>query len=238
VDRSKTKRETVAVKATAKKRITPSAAIKAINQYGILLTFPQDNREEPKSIWSVFYPGEKMLWEWDDNGDDRVARLWQLRTELSTSREVVYAKWFRGRATFFSREVFTALLAYLGSTKLPLALLPREAQQMLEVLEMDSPQSTKQLKLATELRGKTFERIYERSLKSLWSKLLVVGFGEFDDGAFPSLAIGSTKSIFEDLWEDSLKLTAEEAKTFLNQKLGEDSIWLKKLSGKHSPARA
>ena len=74
------------------------SAITAVRKAGALLVFPMDNRKEPASLWSAFYPKEPMRWEWDESGDDRVAKLWRLRAELSTSREVVYSKWFRGAA--------------------------------------------------------------------------------------------------------------------------------------------
>lgn len=89
-------------------------AIQAINRRGCLLAFPIDNRKEFPSIWSEFYPKSPMRWEWDEDGDNRVARLWHLRAELSTSNRVIYTKWFRGRATFFSRPVFVAMRAILG----------------------------------------------------------------------------------------------------------------------------
>ena len=84
-------------------------AVGHIEKYGILLVYPIAGKSDPASLWSVAYPRSKMRWEWDDNGDDRVARLWHLREELSRSKKVVYAKWLNGRATFFSREVFAAL---------------------------------------------------------------------------------------------------------------------------------
>jgi hypothetical protein len=207
------------------KNLTQSKAIQAIQKRGVLLVYPIDNRPEPSSIWSEFF-SDKMRWEWDSDGDDRVAKLWQIKTNLSSSREVVYTKWHQGRATFFSKEAFTHLLAYLGSTKLDPYSLPKEAAQILEVLEMDSPQSTKQIKLATDLRGKIFERTYEKSMKALFNRLWVVGFGEVDDGAFPSLAIGATKTLFEDLWEESKKISPGEAKVWLTEKLGADSLFL------------
>jgi hypothetical protein len=37
-------------------------------------------------------------------------------------------------------------------------------------------------------------------MKFLWTRLLIVGVGEVDDGAFPSLAVGATELVFEDLW--------------------------------------
>lgn len=200
-----------------------NAAVAAVEKHGALLVFPIDNRKEPLSIWSVFYPRTAMKWEWDDEGDDRVSRLWHLRTELAQSRKVVYAKWYQGRATVFSREVFTLLLAALGSARSAHLELSRESRNILELLESDSPRSTKELKRATELVGKALESTYERALRSLWQKLLVVGFGEFDDGAFPSLAVGSSRLLFEDLWTEAQAIDAQAARLKLREKLGDES---------------
>jgi hypothetical protein len=219
----------MAAKKKSSASMTQAKAIQAINRHGMLLTFPMDNREEPSSIWSVSYPGEEMRWEWDDNGDDRVAKLWHLRTLLSTTREVVYAKWFRGRATFFSKETFTHLLAFYQTATQSTAVLNQDAQNIHEILEMDSPQSTKQIKLATDLRGKSFEKNYDRAMKQLWAHGWIVGFGEVDDGAFPSLAVGASQSLFEDLWENSKTITRETALEFLREKLGEESLFFKQV---------
>jgi hypothetical protein len=201
-------------------RPTEAAAIRAIEEHGCLLVYPIDNRPEPGSLWRVFYPRTPMRWEWDESGDDRVAHLWHLRTELSRSGQVVYAKWYRGRATFFSRELFMALLARLGSTREDARReLSPVAREILGVLEMDSPLSTKQIKAATDLRGRANEPRYERAMKELWSRLLVVGFGEFEDGAFPSLAVGATKLLFEDLWNDARELSPDEALAEVRLKL-------------------
>lgn len=185
------------------------SAIKAINEHGMLLVFPMDNRPEPKSVWSVSYPRSKMRWEWDDDGDDRVGKLWHLRAELSLSGEVVYTKWFRGRATVFSRPAFTALLAgYMaGGTE----GVSARAREILGILTADSPQSTKALRKATGLTGKQNERLYEGALKELWTRLLIVGYGEIEEGAFPSLAMGATRAIFEDLHTEARTMDAAAA---------------------------
>jgi len=180
-------------------------AISFIEKRGVLLVYPIDNRREPRSLWSEFFPKSEMRWEWDSNGDDRVASLWRLREELSRSAKVVYAKWFRGRATFFSREIFTDLLAALGGTRMDRGRLSREARLILETLESDSPLSTKQLKAATDLRGKFLESTYEKAMRELWRRLLIVGYGELDDGAFPSLMVGAARHHFEDLFERARK---------------------------------
>ncbi len=54
-----------------------------------------------------------------------------------------------------------------------------------------------------------------------------MGYGEIDDGAFPSLAIGATSLIFEDLWSASRDLTLDEAHDTLKCVLGENSLWMR-----------
>ncbi len=189
-------------------------AIKAIQRHGMLLVFPLDNAPEPRSLWSVFYPRSKMRWEWDDSGDNRVATLWHLREELSSSRKVVYVKWFRGRATFLSRELFCALLAVYRRQPKFMAL-SRDARGILSTLEENSPQSTKQLKRTSGLVGRALEGNYNRALQELWSRLLIVAFGEVDEGAFPSLAVGATKWIFEDLYQEAGALSLSGAESVI-----------------------
>jgi hypothetical protein len=194
--------------------MTKASAIKAIDRHGMLLAFPLDNRPEPKSLWSVFYPRTKMRWEWDDNGDNRVADLWHLREELSRSRKVIYAKWFRGRATFFSRRLFVALLSeYMRQPGFN--ILSREAREILSLLEENSPQSTKQLKKQSSLVGRALEPTYNKALQELWQRLRIVAFGEVDEGAFPSLAVGATRLIFEPLYLEAKAQPSSESELVL-----------------------
>lgn len=185
------------------------SAIQHIDKHGILLVYPMAGKKDPASLWSVAYPRSKMRWEWDDNGDDRVARLWHLREELSRSKKVVYAKWFKGRATFFSREAFTALLSLLRNLPPPLS---RDARTLLGLMEESSPRSTKELKRESGLQGRLLESTYNKAMKELWSRLLIVGFGEVAEGAFPSLAVGATRHLFEDLFEEAAAMPLEEAR--------------------------
>ncbi len=174
-------------------------------------------------MWRELHPRTPMRWEWDDAGDGRVARLWHLRAELSSSDQVIYTKWFRGRATFFSRPAYTALLRLVGSE----AGLSRPARDILENLKLESPLSTQALKRATGLQGRQAESAYERALRELWARALIVGYGEADEGAFPSLALGATQVIFESLWDESARLSLEQAQSQLEKRLGPDSPWMK-----------
>lgn len=173
-------------------------AIHHINNEGFLLTFPIKNSSAPNSLWNMLYPGQAMIWEWTDESDSKVADLWHLRNQLAESRQVIYGKYFRGRATFFSKKVFQDLLTIQDTAHY--SITNHDAKNILEALQLDSPLSTKQLKEITELKGRLCEPLYNRALRTLWESFSIVAIGEIDDGAFPSLAHGSTQLVFEDLW--------------------------------------
>ena len=160
-----------------------------------------------------------MRWEWDNDGDDRVAEMWHLMKKLSDCKKVVYSKWYQGRATFFSRDLFCAMLCLLHRESDPYLGLSPTAKRILDTLESDSPLSTKQLKLQTDLQGKFNEGLYNKSLKELFLRFLIVGFGEVDDGAFPSLAVGATSLLYEDLLLEAKQMPLEKATILLNKNL-------------------
>lgn len=208
-------------------------SIEAINKAGVLLVFPVKNAKEPASIWSALYPRSQMVWDWDSTGSKKVHDLWFLMKRLSACQKVVYSKWYQGRATFFSRELFKALLRVHrfdsdGLAKDFSALsadleVHSYAKQILEALEMDSPLSTRDLKKITELQGRMYEGLFNRSLKLLFLNFLVVGFGEVDDGAFPSLAVGATKLLYEDLWQEASSASLREAEKLIHAKMHPNS---------------
>jgi hypothetical protein len=198
-------------------------AIDAINRQGFLLVFPIQNQPHPNSLWAELYPKTKMRWEWDDSADNRVARLWRLREEIAKSKQIIYGKFYRGRATVFSKATFTNLLCVHGTADL--VVKNPEARFILEALRLDSPLSTKQLKEVCGLQGRLLESAYSRALQELWKKFLIVGVGEIDDGAFPSLAHAATQTVFEDLWMHALNKDPGDAMQELLQ-LPEASLLL------------
>lgn len=176
-------------------------ALDAIEKLGVTLVYPLDNRSEPPSLWSALHPRSKMRWAWDSGADTRVNDLWLLRESIARGDDVVYGKWFRGRATFFSRKAFTALLAAFETPRREPATA--DASNVFRCLEETSPQSTKELKRSAGLEGKFFATTYEKALKTLWEEGRIVGRGEKDDGAFPSLLVGATPAFFEPLWHEA-----------------------------------
>lgn len=207
-------------------KATKKKMIDAIERRGCLLVYPLANKNEPASLWSELFPKTKMRWEWDQDGDQRVSDLWIWREELSRSQEVVYAKWFRNRATFFSQEIFICLLSYLGSVRDEVPLT-RDSKEALESFLMDSPQSTKVIKENLGWQGKMMESHYNRAMKPLWSYLFLVGFGEVQDSSFPSLNMAATQNIFEDLWLKAQGLDPVKAEEKLRAVLGEENLFFK-----------
>ncbi len=68
-------------------------------------------------------------------------------------------------------------------------------------LSSNFPLSIKDLKNLSGLKGKFLEPRFYRVMKELWSSLQIVGLGEVDDDALPSLVHGSTQTVFEDIWK-------------------------------------
>jgi hypothetical protein len=190
-------------------RLSIPTLVSALKKEGMLLVYPEANKSRPASLWSVFFPRARMKWEWTDDADDRVASIWRFRTRLSESGRAVYLKWYRGRATFVDRELFVVCLKLFHFER-PLRL-SREAREILQLLEENSPLSGKELRRMLGLQGKRFEATYQSSLKELWLRFLIVGYGEVDDGAFPSLAIGATRLLFEDLYRKAGEMNLSEA---------------------------
>jgi hypothetical protein len=201
------------------------SAISAINRAGALLVFPIDNRKEPDSLWAHYFPKAKMRWEWDEHGDTRLAKLWQLKTELSTTRKVIYAKWYRGRGTYFSLPLFAYLLRAINTQAEGIDHLSVEARNILTILKNESPISTRQIKKMSGLQGPIHAREYENAMKELWLRLLIVAYGEVDDGAFPSLSVGATELIFEDVWRDAFSNKALEPETQIKEIISEKNVF-------------
>lgn len=174
--------------------------LEIVDRVGIVLVYPLPKRPELPSLWSELYPKRAMSWSWNADSDPRVAEVWRLREALARSGDVAYAKWFRGRATLFSLPVFHALLGEIARVGDPRLGLSPEAIAILDALHERSPLSTKELRGAAGLKGREHERAFTTAMKTLWERLLVVGVGEVDDGAFPSLAVAATELMFEDLW--------------------------------------
>jgi hypothetical protein len=203
--------------ARLRKKLQLPEAVASIRRHGALLVFPVNNRELPHSLWTEFFPKTRMVWDWNEDSDHRVGDTWQMMKRLSDCREVIYSKWYQGRATFFSHDLFTAMIALRRAHQTPRHELSETARVLFEVLENNSPLSTKELKQLTDLQGRVNESAYNSGMKELFTRLLIVGFGEVEDGAFPSLAVGATELLFEEQWRHGAGMSLSSAKSTLER---------------------
>ncbi len=144
--------------------------------------------------------------------------------ELAVSKRVVYSKWLGGRATFFSRDLFRSMLALRRAGGDLHARLSRPARTLLDVLSDDSPQGTGSAPRECESRRRGERGEYTRAMRVLWERLLVVGVGEREEGGFPSLAVGATELLFEDLWNAAAIVGKGDAETVARFELSSPSF--------------
>lgn len=171
-----------------------------------------------------------MKWDWSEDADPRVVDIWHLKDELCFGQDVVYAKWFRGRATFFSKEIFVPVLCLLETTQVDEIHRSTHATDIYEELLDSSPQTPKLVRQAVDLSGSQNRSDYEKAVKLLWEQLLIVGTGEVDEGQFPALAMGATKHIFEELWHEARSMDPLDASHQCRDLLRADSPFYKFLN--------
>ena len=208
--------------------MNPVKAVAAIKKLGACLVYPLNNSREIANLWHAYFPRSRMSWDWDENSDNRVAYLWHLRATLSQRKDIAYTKLYQNRATFCSLPVFEAFHAMMNLDDPKCARLSPYARKALELLLDNSPQSSKALRKELDLGGKLFESTWQKAMRELWHRGLIVGCGEVDDGAFPSLAIGASELIHETSIRRARAIkNVDEAWLILAQKLGVDSPFYK-----------
>lgn len=64
-------------------------------------------------------------------------------------------------------------------------------------------------------------------MKALWDSFQIVAFGEVEDSSFPSLAVGASQNLFEELWQESQEMSESMALKIIDEKLPLGSTWRK-----------
>lgn len=83
-----------------------------IQDKGMLLMFPIKNEKDPDSFWPHVFPRSKFFWDWTKDTDPKIFKIRTIIDELLNNDQIIQAKWYKNRATFFSKETFQHMLAY------------------------------------------------------------------------------------------------------------------------------
>ena len=62
-------------------------------------------------------------------------------------------------------------------------------------------------------------------MKDLFTRFLIVGFGEVDDGAFPSLSVGASELLFDDLWREADEMQPSAARSVIDRLMPQTSAF-------------
>ena len=93
------------------------------------------------------------------------------------------------------------------------------------------------MKQAADLRGREHEPAFTRGMKELWLRMLIVAWGERDDGAFPSLQAGASKLLHHAAWQAGREMTEAEAIATIDRFWTEDSPFRRYFGELRTPKR-
>lgn len=164
-----------------------------INEQGVVSVFPA--KSSMPSLWKFLHPRSKFSWVWDENGDDKVAKLWWLKNEIAASRKVLYGRFFSNQPVFVSLKQAKALQKKVQ--KKPLTELE---QHILESLELNSPQTLRILKREAKRQGMEYLRSqWHQALLTLQKQFLISSLGDSvrEKGPMPSTEYTSALHFFD-----------------------------------------
>ena len=161
-----------------KKVATLAGAARFLDAVGYCLLFPIKNLPLP----SLYYAVSRK-----DNPDwDQYARkVWEWKDELPRKRRGLYAKYFKGRGSFLSRDMLPHFLAMHDTAVEPgdydslyaAGRIRDDARAVWEALAEHAPLATLELRHACKMETTTGNVRFKRAMLDLQRLLLVVHFG-------------------------------------------------------------
>jgi len=171
--------------------LTPGEAVKYIDAVGYCMLFPVASVPLP-SLYCVvsrrspddgiyFDKYFEMVWDWKD--------------QLPRRRRAFYAKYFRARGTFISRQQLPSFLAMREAAVAPEeherfyagGRISADARAIWETLEREGPLATLELRHACQMETTAGNIRYKRAMLDLQRSLIVSHFGaEQETGAWAS----------------------------------------------------
>ncbi len=206
--------------------LTPADAVKYIDAAGFCMLFPVANIPLPSPYYAVTRrnPHEKMVW------DKYSEMVWRWKDDLPRRRRAFYAKYFRGRGTFISREQLPNFLAMRETACAPgdharfyeEGRIRGDARVIWEELEKHGPLATLELRHACKMDSKPGNVRFKRAILDLQRLLVAVHSGaEQETAAWASGRYELTWRAFPQETASAQRILPEEARRRLAAKFVE-----------------
>jgi hypothetical protein len=200
--------------------VTAADAVRFIDAVGFCVLFPIKGLMLP----SLYFAAARRLpVTWDRNAQ----RIWDWKSQLPHRRRAFYAKYFKGRGTFFSVKLLAHFLTMEDAAAQPAdharfyaaGRISADARDLWEALEKHGPLATLELRHACKMESFAGNKRFKKAMLELSRRLLVVHFGaEQETRAWPSSRFELTSRAFPDAVRRASEITPQEARAALAQK--------------------
>ena len=199
---------------------TLDQAARAVKELGFCLLFPGKKLRLPSLVEAV---EGRLLPDYNPRRDwsSEFLRVWKWKDELPRKRLAWYGKYFRGRGTFLAPEFlayFYRLEGTPGSDDDYARLyrdgrISADARLVCAELLEHGPLGSMELRYALKWEGKRGNQRFQRALRELQSRLVLVHWGtKAETKAWESAVYQFTPRAFPKAVRKASKLTVEDAR--------------------------
>jgi len=167
---------------------TKRQALKFINEVGFCFAFKSVNSELP-CLWHAACGQRQPRFPRHSHSDPFLSFVWQMKQILPAEGSIYYGRIFKKRPTMISMEYFPSFYALSARTGRKEDYLEAHRTEglsdtgraIMDVLRSSSPQVTKGLKLALDVRTPSERREFDKAMSELQSKFYIVKIAEHYD---------------------------------------------------------
>jgi hypothetical protein len=164
---------------------TKAQALAFVNSVGFCFAFKAEHSELP-CLWHAASGMRNPRMPRHTHNDPTIAFVWEMKDVLPAEKKIYYGKLLKGRPTMVSVEYlpyFYVLANRTGARDEYLqehrrGRLSTAARRIMDALLDSWPQTTKGLKLATSLHGKSDRPLFDKAIGELQAKMFLVKVAE------------------------------------------------------------
>ncbi len=164
---------------------TKKQALSFINSVGFCFAFKAEHSELP-CLWHAACGSRNPELPRHTHSDPALSFVWEMKDRLPAERAIYYGKLLKARPTMVSLEYLPYFYVLADRTGAPdeyllenrRGRLSHTARSIMEALLDSWPQTTKGLKLATSMHGKSDRAQFDRAIAELQGKMFIVKVAE------------------------------------------------------------